>query len=56
MYRQHIDDKHLIQDEVKIQYYDIAVINILADIIIMLQKGSRFILKNGIFITSVSLI
>ena len=43
------------QDEVKYEYYDIAVANILADVIIMLQKEIPVhIKKNGIFITSVS--
>ena len=47
-----IDDK-AVQDEVKYEYYDIAVANILADVIIMLQKEiSVHIKKNGIFITS----
>ena len=47
-----IDDK-TVQDEVKYEYYDIAVANILADVIIMLQKEiSVHIKKNGIFITS----
>ena len=42
-----------IQDEVKYEYYDIAVANILADVIIMLQKEIPVhIKKNGIFITS----
>ena len=41
------------QDEVKYEYYDIAVANILADVIIMLQKEIPVhIKKNGIFITS----
>ena len=47
-----IDDK-AVQDEVKYEYYDIAVANILADVIIMLQKEIPVhIKKNGIFITS----
>ena len=47
-----IDDKAG-QDEVKYEYYDIAVANILADVIIMLQKEIPVhIKKNGIFITS----
>ena len=47
-----IDDK-TVQDEVKYEYYDIAVANILADVIIMLQKEIPVhIKKNGIFITS----
>ena len=47
-----IDDK-AVQDEVKYEYYDIAVANILADFIIMLQKEIPVhIKKNGIFITS----
>ena len=47
-----IDDK-TVQDEVKYEYYDIAVANILADVIIMLQKELPVhIKKNGIFITS----
>ena len=47
-----IDDK-AVQDEVKYVYYDIAVANILADVIIMLQKEIPVhIKKNGIFITS----
>ena len=47
-----IDDK-AVQDEVKYEYYDIAVANILADVIIMLQKEIPvYIKKNGIFITS----
>ena len=47
-----IDDK-AVQDEVKYEYYDIAVANILADVIIMLQKEILVhIKKNGIFITS----
>lgn len=47
-----IDDK-AVQDEVKYEYYDIAVANILADVIIMLQKEIPIhIKKNGIFITS----
>ena len=47
-----IDDK-TVQDEVKYAYYDIAVANILADVIIMLQKEIPVhIKKNGIFITS----
>lgn len=47
-----IDDK-TVQDEVKYEYYDIAVANILADVIIMLQKEiTVHIKKNGIFITS----
>ena len=47
-----IDDK-TVQDEVKYEYYDIAVANILADVIIMLQKEiPGHIKKNGIFITS----
>ena len=47
-----IDDK-TVQDEVKYEYYDIAVANILADVIIMLQKEIPvYIKKNGIFITS----
>ena len=45
-----IDDK-TVQDEVKYEYYDIAVANILADVIIMLQKEIPVhIKKNGIFI------
>ena len=47
-----IDDK-TVQDEAKYEYYDIAVANILADVIIMLQKEIPVhIKKNGIFITS----
>ena len=47
-----IDDK-TVQDEVKYEYYDIAVANILSDVIIMLQKEIPVhIKKNGIFITS----
>lgn len=47
-----IDDK-TVQDEVKYEYYDIVVANILADVIIMLQKEIPVhIKKNGIFITS----
>ena len=47
-----IDDKAM-QDEVKYENYDIAVANILADVIIMLQKEIPVhIKKNGIFITS----
>lgn len=47
-----IDDK-AVQDAVKYDYYDIAVANILADVIIMLQKEIPVhIKKNGIFITS----
>lgn len=47
-----IDDK-AVQDEVKYENYDIAVANILADVIIMLQKEIPVhIKKNGIFITS----
>ncbi len=47
-----IDDKS-VQDAVKYEYYDIAVANILADVIIMLQKEIPVhIKKNGIFITS----
>lgn len=47
-----IDDK-AVQDEVKYEYYDITVANILADVIIMLQKEIPVhIKKNGIFITS----
>ena len=47
-----IDDK-TVQNEVKYEYYDIAVANILADVIIMLQKEIPVhIKKNGIFITS----
>ena len=47
-----IDDK-AVQDEVKYEYYDIAVANILADVIIMLQKEIPVHnKKNGIFITS----
>ena len=47
-----IDDK-TVQDEVKYEYYDIAVANILADVIIMLQKEIPVhVKKNGIFITS----
>ena len=47
-----IDDK-TVQDEVKYEYYDIAVANILADVIIMLQKEIPVhIKKNGIFIAS----
>ena len=47
-----IDDK-AVQDEVKYEYYDIAVANILADVIIMLQKEIPVhIKKNGIFSTS----
>ena len=47
-----IDDK-AVQDEVKYEDYDIAVANILADVIIMLQKEIPVhIKKNGIFITS----
>ena len=47
-----IDDK-TVQNEVKYEYYDIAVANILADVIIMLQKELPVhIKKNGIFITS----
>ena len=47
-----IDDK-AVQDEVKYEYYDIVVANILADVIIMLQKEIPVhIKKNGIFITS----
>ena len=47
-----IDDK-AVQDEVKYEYCDIAVANILADVIIMLQKEIPVhIKKNGIFITS----
>ena len=47
-----IDDK-AVQDEVKYEYYDIAVANILADVIIMLQKEIPVhIKKNCIFITS----
>ena len=42
-----------VQDEAKYEYYDIAVANILADVIIMLQKEIPVhIKKNGIFITS----
>ena len=47
-----IDDK-TVQDEAKYEYYDIAVANILADVIIMLKKEIPVhIKKNGIFITS----
>ena len=47
-----IDDK-TVHDEAKYEYYDIAVANILADVIIMLQKEIPVhIKKNGIFITS----
>ena len=47
-----IDDK-AVQDEVRYEYYDIAVANILADVIIMLQKEIPVhIKKDGIFITS----
>ena len=47
-----IDDK-AVQDEVGYEYYDIAVANILADVIIMLQKEIPVhIKKGGIFITS----
>ena len=48
-----INDDKAVQDEVKYEYYDIAVANILADVIIMLQKEIPVhIKKNGIFITS----
>ena len=48
-----ITDDKAVQDEVKYEYYDIAVANILADVIIMLQKEIPVhIKKNGIFITS----
>lgn len=47
-----IDDKG-IQDKVGYECYDIVVANILADVIIMLQKGIPVHLKHGgIFITS----
>lgn len=53
MYRGNIIDDKTVQDEVKYEYYDIAVANILADVIIMLQKEIPVhIKKNGIFITS----
>ena len=48
-----IIDEKAVQDEVKYEYYDIAVANILADVISMLQKEIPVhIKKNGIFITS----
>ena len=47
-----IDDK-AVQDEVKYEYYDIAVANILADVIIALQEVVAVHVKHGgIFITS----
>ena len=47
-----IDDKE-VQDAAGYEYYDVAVANILADVIIMLQKEIPVhIKKGGIFITS----
>lgn len=47
-----IDDKE-VQDAAGYEYYDVAVANILADVIIMLQKEMPVhIKKGGIFITS----
>lgn len=47
-----IDDKE-VQDAAGYEYYDVAVANILADVIIMLQKEIPVhIKKDGIFITS----
>ena len=46
-----IDDKE-VQDAAGYEYYDVAVANILADVIIMLRRKSVHIKKGGIFITS----